>query len=193
LWFVNISDIRPIGGTWHYSLGKHVQHGYRGRYFGPFILVKFEIQPVINSGIELRMNLKYLLIALFSSIVVSSCSKSNCESVECKPSPDSVKIIDVSPEQSVSLKVGDKVTIAYEVEYALRSSDVGQLALVVQGASNETLANEFYIASKGIHKETLVAEIVVPDTRAIHVFTPLSPQGQSSTTIVESRLYRVVK
>lgn len=70
---------------------------------------------------------------------------------------------------------------------------MGQIALVVQGASNETLANEFYIASKGKHTEKLEATITVPDTRLIHVFTPLSPQGQSSTTIVESRMHKVVK
>uniref|UniRef100_UPI003D152E04 hypothetical protein n=1 Tax=Amphritea sp. TaxID=1872502 RepID=UPI003D152E04 len=75
--------------------------------------------------------------------------------------------------------------------YNLASADTGSLTLVVQGASNETLGNEFYVVYKGAGTEILEAEIVVPESRAVQVFTPLSPQGTSSTTIVESRFYKV--
>ena len=89
--------------------------------------------------------------------------------------------------------MGSEVEIKYEVEYTLESSDLGQITLVIQGASNEPIANENYIATKGTHIETLEATITVPDTRLIHVFTPLSIQGQSRTSIVQSRLHRVIK
>jgi len=125
--------------------------------------------------------------------ILAACSEGECPSVECSNTGDSVKILSVKPEQTAELKVGDTVKIAYEVEYNLESSEIGQIALVVQSASNEILANEFYVASKGQHKEVLEAEIVVPDTRLIQVFTPLSPQGRSQTTIVESRIHKVVQ
>lgn len=105
---------------------------------------------------------------------------------------DSVKIINVSPEATETLKVGSRVKIRYEVQYSLVSTDSGYLTLVVQDASNQTLGNEFYVVHKGSGTEILEAEIVVPETRAVQVFTPLSPQGSSSTTIVESRIYKVV-
>jgi hypothetical protein len=136
--------------------------------------------------------MRYILLGMVV-FFLAACSEDECPSVECSNSGDSVKILSVKPEQTVGLKVGDTVKIAYEVEYNLESSEIGQIALVVQSASNEIIANEFYVASKGQHKEVLEAEIVVPDTRLIHVFTPLSPQGRSQTTIVESRLHKVVQ
>ena len=107
---------------------------------------------------------------------------------------DSIKIISVSPDQSQELKVGSEVKITYEVEYTLESSEMGEIALEVQGASNnEILANEFYIATKGKHTETLEATITIPDTRLINVITYVLPKGLSSTDVVESRMYKVVK
>jgi len=108
-------------------------------------------------------------------------------------SKDSVKILSASPAVTETLKSGTSVKISYEVQYNLASADTGSLTLVVQGASNESLGNEFYVVHKGSGTETLEAEIVVPESRAVQVFTPLSPQGSSSTSIVESRLYKVEK
>lgn len=139
--------------------------------------------------------MRNLLIAVFSTVLLFGCSDEEGQSTESPSMPsankDSVKILSASPKLNETLKVGATVNIKYEVKYNLASADTGSLTLVVQGASNETLGNELYVIHKGSGTEVLEAEIVVPDTRAIQVFTPLSPQGTSSTTIVESRLYKV--
>ncbi|BFM10505.1 hypothetical protein R50072_06580 [Simiduia litorea] len=96
-----------------------------------------------------------------------------------------------SPADTETLKAGSSVKIRYEVQYNLASTDTGSLTLVVQDASYETLGNEFYVVHKGSGTEILEAEITVPESRAVQVFTPLSPQGSSSTTVVDTRLYKV--
>ena len=53
------------------------------------------------------------------------------------------------------------------------------------------LANEFEVIQKGEGNVSLSKEIEVPKTKAIQVFTPLNVEGSSSTTVVDSRIYRV--
>lgn len=139
--------------------------------------------------------MKLYLSTLFSMLLLFGCSEHEGDSanqadgvVEHK---DSVKILSASPDHTVTLKVGSRVTMRYEVQYNLESAETGSLTMVIQTASNETLGNEFYVVDKGSGTQFMEAEIVVPDTRAVQVFTPLNPQGNSRTTIVESRLYRV--
>lgn len=124
------------------------------------------------------LNISFFLLLLFS---VSS------------QAADAIKIISISPTQTEKLKVGSKVKISYQVEYTLESSEMGQITLVVQDASGKSLANEFYIGSKGTHKKMLEAIIIIPETRLINVFTPLSPGSLSSTSTVDMRVYKVVK
>jgi hypothetical protein len=108
-----------------------------------------------------------------------------------RDSGDAVEILEVSPEADSILKAGERVTFEFHVEYELVTAKAGSITLVVQDASNATLSNETYVVHKGNGEKTLKAEIVVPSTRAVQVFTPLTPQGQQATTIVESRLYKV--
>lgn len=139
--------------------------------------------------------MRTILATLIMSLILLGCGESESpaskQSVEPISAKDSVKILSASPAVTETLKAGSSIKIRYEVQYNLASADTGSLTLVVQGASNETLGNEFYVVHKGSGTETLEAEIVVPESRAVQVFTPLSPQGTSSTTIVESRLYKV--
>ena len=106
---------------------------------------------------------------------------------------DSVKILSETPSLEEALTVGQKIKLRVEVEYELNTGSSGNVTLVVQDASNKTVANELYAAQKGKHKETLEAEVTVPETRALVLFTPLTPQGNSSTTVVESVSYKVEK
>ena len=106
---------------------------------------------------------------------------------------DSVKILSQKPSLEESLIVGQKVKLIVEIEYELNTSSTGDVSLVVQDASNNSVANELYVIRKGKNRETLEAEVTVPDTRALVLFTPLSPQGISRTTIVESISYKVEK
>ena len=109
-------------------------------------------------------------------------------------SGSSVKIVSIAPELSKPLYVGDKKKIMVEVEYVM-SQDSGTITLVIQKGESGGLplgsSTEVVLRGKGRIK--LEAEIQVPDTKAIQVFTPLSHQGGASTSIVDYRAFKVAK
>ena len=94
---------------------------------------------------------------------------------------------------SENLKIGTVVTIESEVEYVLNSSETGSITLVVQGASGESIANEYFTIKKGSSSIHISAEFTVPDTRAIQIYTPLTSQGKNETNIVESSIFNTLK
>ena len=110
-------------------------------------------------------------------------------------SPDSVKIVSISPDPATTLRVGEKATFKVEVEYILESASSGSITLVIQrGESGQLpLANETQVVQKGRARIILRKDVAVPDTSAIQVFTPLTAQGGTSSSIVDTRVYRVVK
>ena len=108
---------------------------------------------------------------------------------------DSVKIVSISPDPATALRVGEKATFKVEVEYNLASASSGTITLVIQQGESgpRPLANETQVVQKGKARLVLRKDVEVPDTSAIQVFTPLTAQGGTSTGIVETRVYRVVK
>jgi hypothetical protein len=88
------------------------------------------------------------------------------------------------------LRVGESATIKAEVEYSL-SVESGTITMVIQSSDGGTISNETEVVTKGTGKVVLSSTFVVPDTKAIQVFTPLSSQGQVSTTTVDYRAYKV--
>jgi hypothetical protein len=110
-------------------------------------------------------------------------------------SSDSVKILSISPATDTALSTGDKVPFRVEVEYTLQTAQSGTITLVIQEGEQgrEPLANETHVIQKGSGRLALVKEIQVPDTNAIKVFTPVSAQGATSTTVVDTRAYGVVR
>lgn len=120
----------------------------------------------------------------------------------CEPAPSKppklpasyVRIAKLSPDATRPLKVGDKVKVNLQVQldYALTKADTGAVMVVVQTADNQNLVQKAQAVRKGIGKATLAVEFVVPQTSAVKVFTPLSEQGQTSTTTVALRTYKVV-
>jgi hypothetical protein len=107
------------------------------------------------------------------------------------PGASSVQIVSVSPEISQPLHSGEKIKMAVKVNYTL-TEDSGTLALVVQSADNSSISSNFEVVTKGSASLTLESEFVVPSTKAVMIFTPLSGQGQSSTSIVDTRAFKVV-
>lgn len=119
-----------------------------------------------------------------------------CERAPSKPPklPASyVRIAKLSPDATMPLKVGDKVNLQVQLDYALTRADTGAVMVVVQTADNQNLVQKAQAVRKGIGKATLAVEFVVPQTSAVKVFTPLSEQGQTSTTTVALRTYKVVE
>lgn len=119
-----------------------------------------------------------------------------CERAPSKPPklPASyVRIAKLSPDATRPLKVGDKVNLQVQLDYALTKADTGAVMVVVQTADNQNLVQKAQAVRKGVGKATLAVEFVVPQTSAVNVFTPLSEQGQTSTTTVALRTYKVVE
>ena len=119
----------------------------------------------------------------------------------CEPAPSKppklpasyVRIAKISPDATKPLKVGEKVNLQVQLDYALTKSDAGAVMVVVQTADNQNLVQQAQAVRKGVGKATLAVDFVVPQTSALKVFTPLSEQGQNSTTTVALRTYKVVE
>ncbi len=106
------------------------------------------------------------------------------------PGGSSVKIVSTSPGANEALRVGETVTLEVGVEYTLES-DSGTLALVVQGADNRPIASQMEVVTRGADSLSLKVAFIVPDTNAIQIFTPLSAQGQTGTSTVDTRAFKV--
>lgn len=106
-------------------------------------------------------------------------------------SGSSVKIIGITPDTSTPLRSGERVKLKVDLSYSLKV-DSGTVALVIQSADNSAIAQNMDVLSKGEGKTSLEAEFTVPNTKAIQIFTPLSVQGEVSTSTVDYRAYKVV-
>jgi len=140
-------------------------------------------------------NFTKLLIAVVVIAVAWFYFRGPQVSISNNNSGNSVKILSVSPDVNTPLRVGSSVDISVEVEYSLKQEN-GSIALVLQrGDSNpsmsSTLGNVVEPIQKGTGKLTLKANITVPSTNSIQVFTPLSVLGESKTTTVDMRVYKV--
>jgi hypothetical protein len=110
-------------------------------------------------------------------------------------SPDSVRIVSISPDPSTALRVGENVSFKVEVEYNLATAATGSITLVIQQGESgrQPLASETQVIQKGTAKLVLRKDVEVPDTSAIQVFTPLNVQGGTRTSIVDTRIYTGAK
>lgn len=106
------------------------------------------------------------------------------------PPGSTVSITQISPSTGNPLTVGDEVKLEVSAAYAL-SAESGTLGVIVQDAKNTPLAQTVNVVLKGGGTEKFQLSFTVPDTGAIHVFTPLSAQGQTATSTVAARSYRV--
>ena len=133
--------------------------------------------------------LKSLLVVLVIGLVgfLTSCSSSSSKE-------NSVKIVSISPDINTPLQAGSSVEISVDVEYSLKQNS-GEITLVLQqGDATPTisLGNVVKPIKKGSGKLTLKANITIPKTDSIQVFTPLSIPGESKTTIADMRVLKVV-
>ena len=101
-----------------------------------------------------------------------------------------MKIVALKPDTTTALKVGAKVNVQVEVAYRLLA-DQGAVTLVVQ-SSDKGLAQASQAIRQGEGKATLSVEFVVPETKAIQLYTPLQALGQKATATVDYRTYKVV-
>ena len=109
-------------------------------------------------------------------------------------SGSSVKIQSIRPPLGTLLHIGDKVKFEVEIAYSVKA-DSATIGLIVQrgeSGSNAVLAFTTDLVSRGDGILKMATEATIPETRVIHIFTPLSHQGDAYTTVVDSRAYKVV-
>ncbi len=107
-------------------------------------------------------------------------------------SGSSIRIKKIQPSIAQLLKPGEKVTFVVELQYTL-AAEAGAVALVIQSAENGVgpLAYTRSKLSRSSGSVMLQAEVEVPATTTITVFTPLYHQGGGATSVVDSRVFEV--
>lgn len=145
----------------------------------------------LQKGEAMKTNvvLKSLIVVLVIGLAgfLASCSSSSSKE-------NSVKIVSISPDINTPLQAGSSVEISVDVEYSLKQNK-GEITLVLQqGDATPTisLGNVDKPIKKGSGKLTLKANITIPKTDSIQVFTALSIPGESQTTTVDMRVLKVV-
>ena len=130
-------------------------------------------------------------IALIVSLgLLASCNNNAASSAAAAPSGSTVSIVEIQPSPGIPLSRGQNVELKVKVAYTL-TSDSGTLGLVVQDSSNAPLAQEINVVLRGSGTESFSLKFAVPETKTIQVFSALSAQGQSATTTVSSRAFKV--
>lgn len=108
---------------------------------------------------------------------------------------DFINIVSMTPSNSSPIYVGQEVNVVVKIDYILESADIGSITLVIQKAEHDgkpTIPNESDIILRGSGTVILNKEFIVPETKGIIILTPLTPDGQSQSSIVQSKMYKVL-
>ena len=127
------------------------------------------------------------MVACLSGL--SGCSKS---ADTAAPAGSTISITSISPPTGQQLAVGSKVKMRVTVAYWL-AADSGSVSLVVQSADTSSVAQDERVVKKGGGELVFENEFVVPDTKALRVFVPLSGGDQTATSTLDTRAYLVGK
>lgn len=130
-----------------------------------------------------------VLPLLIGALIATGCDADRSDN-RAAPAGSTVKILATSPDLSRTLTVGDAVILEVEAEYRL-NADSGTLSLVVQESDTSTIAVHTDVVTRGTGTVEFEAEFIVPETKAVLIFTPLTEQGQTSTTIVDTLAFEV--
>ena len=118
--------------------------------------------------------------------------------VVTKSTGNLVKILSISPDNNRPLQIGDEVEFTVKIEYKIAKAPAN-ISLIIQksamgsGLTDALLGSEMKVVTGLKGALTLKHKIIVPDTKAIKVFTPLLLEGEKSTSTVYMRTYKVVK
>ena len=112
-------------------------------------------------------------------------------------SENSVKILEIEPDPLVPLKSGSEVHFKVKLEYTIIENSA-TITLLIQkgeysGGIDVVVGSTTQVLTKGKGTITLEKTVTVPSTNVIQVFTPLGIPGQTSTTIVDRKFYKVIK
>ena len=107
-----------------------------------------------------------------------------------------IKIIQIQPDPSVPLEAGSEVHFEVQLEYYV-NEDSATASLIIQkgehsGGSNVLIENVKDFLAPGKGTLTLETTVKVPDTKLVEIFTPLTISGQTQTSILDMRSYKVI-
>ena len=134
----------------------------------------------------------------YSLLIISSIfSATLCYAGNAAKQGSYVKILEIQPNPSIPLKSGSEVLFKVKIEYKVKE-DSGTLNLIIQkgeysGGFDTLIGSAMEVLTHGEGHVTLEKQIRVPDTQAIQVFTPLMIPGETRTSIVDMRSYKVIK
>ena len=128
---------------------------------------------------------------VMSAALMSGCSEDGGLQSR-QPKDNYIKIISMKPALTETLVAGTNVSFEIEVKYSIKEES-GVMALVIQRAESSLmpLANEIVMVTSGEGRLMLGASVDIPDTHAVQILTPLTPQGMNQTSVVDSRIYKV--
>lgn len=138
-----------------------------------------------------RLSAAPVIACLAAVVAIGGCGRTEAPVIQSAPSGSTISITEIVPSTSEALKVGQLVHLRVNAAYAL-TADSGTLGLVVQDAKNAPIAQSLDVVLKGSTSQVLEVDFTVPDTKAVHVYVPLSAQGQAATSTVTSRSFKVV-
>ena len=112
-------------------------------------------------------------------------------------SGNSVKIVSISPDTSKPLYVGQTVTVEVEVEYKVGKTPATITLNIQKGEMTGTgfdsvIASKEEVVFEKAKSIILRHQFKIPETRSIQIFTPLQMEGQTSTSTVDTRSYKVI-
>ena len=133
-----------------------------------------------------------ILLPLSLLVVVAFYNVENCFAAN-----NSIKILEIDPATSTQLKSGSEIHFKVKLEYTV-TDDSAVVNMTFQkgedsGSLDSVIGNTMQVLSKG--KGTIIMEktVMIPDTNVLQVFTPLMIPGQTKTTTVDVKVYKVIK
>ncbi len=134
----------------------------------------------------------YIVVLTLATMILAllGCQRTDNDIGDTMPSDSSVEIVSVSPIGGAALRVGERVRIRVDIAYTL-VDEVGTVEPIVQTADDSRITSTLEVVKKGSGKLTLASDFVVPKTNAIQIFTALAGEGQTATSVVDSRIFEV--
>jgi hypothetical protein len=139
---------------------------------------------------EKKLWFSLLLVLLVFSTIFYHAGNSSADG-------SSVKILEIDPDPSVQLNSGSEVHFKVKLQYTIIEDSATVNLLIQKGeyssAIDNVLGSTQQVLNKGKGIIILEKTVKVPNTNIIQVFTPLMLPGETRTTIVDMKVYKVIK
>ena len=129
---------------------------------------------------------------IFFSVTLCACDERTVAAPQPAPAGSTVSIVSIVPTTDTVLVPGTSTRFELKVAYTL-SVDSGTIDAVFQDAKGEVLSLTRAKVSKGTGNEDFTVAIKIPETESVQLFVPLGAEGQTATSTIATRTYKVSK